>query len=77
MAGNYRVEWNQPGPHVQVAFLRHGKTVATAPATLKTNDEQVTEDDVVTRTTASHGRVLEEIDLGHQKDALLFLKRGA
>lgn len=77
MAGNYRVEWNQPGPQVQVAFLRHGKTVATAPATLKTNDKQVTEDDVVTRKTAANVRVLQEIDLGHQKEALLFSKRGA
>jgi len=39
--GSYKVEWQGAGPAVQVEFLRYGKTVATAPATLKTNDKEV------------------------------------
>lgn len=75
--GNYKMGWSQQGPQIQVTFLRHGKIVATAPATLRTNDKQVTEDDVVTRKTASNVRVLEKIDLSHQKEAIVFSRHGA
>ena len=44
--GNYKVKWEGAVPDIQVTFLRDGKTVATAPATLKTN--QVTLDGIVT-----------------------------
>jgi|SRR5579885_3867261 len=70
--GTYKVEWQQTGPHVKVNFIQNDKTVATAPATLKTNDAQVTQDDVQTKTTASHKNALMEIDFAHQKEALLF-----
>ncbi|MGA7295260.1 MAG: hypothetical protein WBW53_15760 [Terriglobales bacterium] len=69
--GNYKVEWENAGPAVQVTFLQHGKTVATAPATLKTNDSQVTQDDIVVSTRSQH-KVLSEIDFSHQKEALIF-----
>ena len=46
--GNYKMEWQGTGPDIQVTFLRDGKTVVTVPATLKTNDDQVTQDDIVT-----------------------------
>jgi hypothetical protein len=76
-AGTYKVEWRQSGPNVQVTFLRHGKAVASVPGILQTNDKQVTQDDVVTRKTAANVKVLREIDFGHQKEALLFSRRGA
>lgn len=69
--GNYKVEWQEAGPSVQVKFLQGGKTVATAPATLKMNDAQVTQDDVVIQTVADQ-KVLREIDFAHQKEALVF-----
>jgi hypothetical protein len=69
--GNYKVEWQEPGPVVNVKFVKDGEVVATAKGTLKTNDKDVIQDDVVVRQT--HGnQVLTEIDFLHQKEALLF-----
>jgi hypothetical protein len=69
--GNYEVQWQGDGPAVQVSFQEHGKTVATIPATLKANDNQVIQDDIVT-TPQGNTTMLKEIDFGHQKDALVF-----
>jgi hypothetical protein len=60
---------------VQVNFVRNGETVASVPATLKTNDSQVTQSDVVTRRTASNQNTLMEIDFAHQKEALMFARQ--
>jgi hypothetical protein len=71
-AGHYKVEWQEAGPRVEVNFVRNGKTVATIPATLRTNDGQVTQDDVITRQSASNHNVLQEIDFKHDREALTF-----
>jgi hypothetical protein len=71
--GNYKVEWQGTGSDVQVNFVRNGKTVATVPATLKTNDGQVVQDAIVTDTTSS---TLKEIDFGHDKEAVIFGQSG-
>jgi hypothetical protein len=71
--GSYKVEWQGTGPDTQVTFLRHGKTVATAAATLKINDSQVTQDDIVTDST---NKTLREIDFGHDKESLVFQPSG-
>ena len=73
-AGRYKVEWQGPGG-VQVTFLQNGNTVITGPATLQTNDKQVTQDDVVTDTTSANRKALEEIDFAHQKEALVFAQQ--
>ncbi len=70
--GNYKVEWQGTGPAVQVSFQRNGKTVVTVPGTLKTNDDQVTQDAIVTEATSAGTSTLKEIDFGHQKEALVF-----
>jgi hypothetical protein len=70
--GSYKVEWEGTGPAVQVNFMHDGKVVATAPATLRTNDAQVTQNDVIMDKTASNGERLKEIDFHHQKEALVF-----
>lgn len=70
--GDYKLEWQGNGPAVRVNFLQDGKTVATVPATLKMHDSEVTEDDIVTRTTTANTKRLEEIDFLHQKEALVF-----
>jgi hypothetical protein len=70
--GNYKVEWQETGPAVNVRFLHNGTLVAMVPGTLKTNDKQVTQDDIVTQITSGDKRVLTEIDFGHQKEALVF-----
>ncbi len=44
----------------------------TVPGTLKTNDDQVTQDAIVTEATIADTTSLKEIDFGHQKEALVF-----
>ena len=75
-SGTYRVEWTGTGPTVQVSFLQGKNTVATVPATLKTNDSGVLHDDIVTDVPSADARVLEEIDFGRQKEALVFNQNG-
>ena len=70
--GNYKVEWQGTGPVVEVSFRRDGKTVATVAGTLKTNDDQVTQDAIQTEATGTGTSMLKEIDFGHQKEALVF-----
>jgi hypothetical protein len=74
--GNYKLEWQGTGPEVQVNFVRDGKTVATAPGTLKTNDPHVTQDDMVTSTTSLNTKTLKEIDFSHNKESLVFEQSG-
>jgi len=74
--GNYKLEWQGTGSTVQVSFLRQGKTIATAPATLKKNDGQVNQDDIVTDRANDNTRILREIDFAHQKEALMFRSSG-
>ena len=73
--GTYKVEWQGSGPAVQVNFLEHGKTVASTPATLKTHDDQVIQNDIVTGPTSSHIQALQEIDFAHEKEALIFPRK--
>jgi len=70
--GNYKVEWQGSGPAVEVTFLRNGKTVVTVPGTLKTNDDQVTQDSIRTEATGTGTSILKEIDFHHLKQALVF-----
>jgi hypothetical protein len=70
--GSYKVEWQGTGPVVQVSFQQNGETLVTLPATLKTNDDQVTQDAIETEGSSADEKVLEEIDFGHQKEALVF-----
>ena len=70
--GDYKVEWQGTGPAVQVSFQQNGKTVATAPGTLKTNDDQVTQDAIVIEATGAGTSTLKEIDFRHLKQALVF-----
>ena len=74
--GNYKLEWQGTGPEVQVSFVRDGKTIATAPGTLKTNDPHVTQDDIVTDTTSANTKTLTEIDFSHNKESLVFEQSG-
>ena len=74
--GSYKLQWQGTGPEVQVSFVRNGQTVATAPGTFKTNDANVTQDDVVTETTSANTKTLKEIDFGHNKESLVFEQSG-
>jgi hypothetical protein len=74
--GNYKVEWQGIGPEIQVNFVRDGKTVATVPGTLKTNNPQVTQDEIVTDTTSASTQTLTEIDFGRNKESLVFEQSG-
>jgi hypothetical protein len=74
--GDYQVEWQGTGPEIQVNFVRDGKTVATVPGTLKTNDAQVAQDDVVIDKTSDNTQTLKEIDFGRNKESLVFEQSG-
>jgi hypothetical protein len=74
--GSYKVEWQGTGPQIQVNFVRNGKTVATVPGTLKTNDAQVSQDDIVTDTTSANTKTLKEIDFAHNKESLVLEQSG-
>jgi hypothetical protein len=70
--GSYKVEWQGAGPAVQVSFQQYGKTVVTVPGTLKTNDDQVTQDAIVIAPTSAGTSTLKEIDFRHLKQSLVF-----
>jgi len=74
--GNYKVEWQGTGPEIQVNFVRDGKTVATVPGTLRTNNPQVTQDEIVTDTTSASAQTLTEIDFARNKESLVFEQSG-
>jgi hypothetical protein len=74
--GNYKVEWEGTGPEIQVNFIRAGTTVATVPGTLKTNDVQVVQDEIVTEETSANTKTLKEIDFGHNKASVVFAQSG-
>ena len=75
-SGKYDVKWQGAGPEIQVSFVHDGKTVATVPGTLKTNDPHVTEDDIVTDTTDATTKTLKEIDFAHNKESVVFEQSG-
>ena len=70
--GNYKVTWQGTGSATQVSFQQNGKTVVTVPGTLKTNDDQITQDAIVTEATGAGTSTLKEIDFRHLKQALVF-----
>ena len=70
--GNYKVEWQGTGPMVPVSFQQNGKTVVTVPGTLKTSDDQVKQDAIVTGATGAGTSAIKEIDFRHLKQALVF-----
>ena len=74
--GNYKVQWQGTGPEIQVNFILDGKTVATVPGTLKTNDAQVVQDEIVTEETSANTKTLKEIDFSHNKEAVVFEQSG-
>jgi hypothetical protein len=52
--------------------MQNGTIVVTVPGTLKTNDDEVTQDATVTEATSAGTSTLKEIDFGHHKEALVF-----
>ena len=70
--GSYKVEWQGSGPVVQVSFEQNGKTVVTVPATLKTAENQATQDAVTLDNTSADISTLKEIDFSRQKESLVF-----
>lgn len=73
--GTYKVEWQSTGPHSQVTFLKGKKVVTTVPATIKANDAQVYQDDLIVDHASGNREVLREIDFSHGKDAVILKKR--
>ena len=74
--GSYKLEWQGTGPEIKVNFVRDGKTIATAPGTLKTNDARVVQDDIVTNTNDAETKMLEEVDFAHNKESVVLEQSG-
>jgi hypothetical protein len=75
-AGVYKVEWQGTGPDVKVNFVSHGKTVATATGTLKTDDPHVIQNAILTEASGANTQRLKEIDFSHNKESLVFEQSG-
>ena len=70
-AGTYRIEWQGGASSLQVSFLRDGKVVATTPGKMVEKSQPADSDEIVT-TDRHNTKLLEEIDFGGKKDALVF-----
>ncbi|HTS38805.1 MAG TPA: hypothetical protein VMH04_24235 [Candidatus Solibacter sp.] len=70
--GHYKVEWNGPNDHLQVNFLKNGKTVATAEGHIKNLSERAQSDAVVLKTLSNNTKALDEIDFNKRTEALQF-----
>ena len=68
--GTYKVEWTGTGDNVQVNFLQHNKTVASAHARLVENKTASAYTDVVTDPGPNNQKQLVEIDFSNSKQAL-------
>jgi len=74
--GDYKLEWEGTGPAITVNFVQNGKTVATAPAKLQTDDSNVKQNDVIMDRSDANNQTLKEIDFSHHKEALTFGQSG-
>jgi len=74
--GTYTVEWQEAGPAVTIEVLHGSKVVATVAGTLKTYDQEITQDGIVIQTRSDNRKVLTEIDFARQKEALILSQQG-
>jgi len=63
--GEYRIEWNGPGPDVQVSFSQGNKTIAVIPATLQALRKRVSLS-LMYHTEESGARSLVEIETNRE-----------
>jgi hypothetical protein len=63
-SGEYRIEWNGPGPEVQVSFSQGNKIIAVVPATVQAVRNPVVLS-LMYHTEQSGARSLVEIDTNH------------
>ena len=68
--GTYKVEWTGSGDNVQVTFLQHNKTAATASAKLVENKDASPYTSVVTESGPNQQKQLVEIDISNSKQVL-------
>jgi hypothetical protein len=73
--GQYQVEWRGSGPTVNVKFLKHGKTILTAPAQLAQLKTPAPYDAVVENTSKNGAKTMHEIEWNHQREALRFVSQ--
>lgn len=69
-AGDYTVQWTNPGPTTQVSFLHNGKVVATAPAEVVQLQQKADGDLVDTWTTPNGVHEVRMIEFGGKSYAL-------
>jgi hypothetical protein len=69
--GHYKVEWTGPESGLKVAITQHGKTVATADATLKQLPKKSASDAITLENTQDQTKRLNEIDFSNRTEALM------
>jgi len=69
--GDYKAEWSGPADNLQISFVRHGKTVATAQGKLKNLDRPADYTAVSERTLPDQTKRVDEIDFNHSREALV------
>lgn len=69
-AGNYTVQWTNPGPTTEVSFFHNGKVVATVTAELVQLQQKADGDLVDTWTTGDGVHQLRMIEFGGKSYAL-------
>lgn len=65
--GHYKAEWTGPNDALQVSILRHGKTVATAQATIK----ELPSKPAASSVTVKDNNQVEEIEFDNRSEALV------
>jgi hypothetical protein len=68
--GDYKVEWSGPADHLNIDFLRHGKTVATVEGSIKDLPHPSPYTAVVTKTEPDNTKKVQEIEFNHRSQAL-------
>ena len=65
--GDYKVEWNGPGPNVQVSIVQDGATVATVPARVVTETTAHDHDGYVLHSAKNGSKAIQEIFFSGKK----------
>jgi len=71
-AGEYRFSWSGTADKVDVAIERNHKVVETATAKLEPRPDQGRDEEVISKTSPTGAKVLEELRLPGERKALVF-----
>jgi hypothetical protein len=68
--GDYKAEWSGDGPNVQVQIMKGSKVVATVPAQVIPQKQELENTAVVYKTGDNGSKTIDQIDFAKQKASL-------